>query len=213
MIEGAIFDMDGTLLESMHMWKDLSNLYLKHVGIEVTEPLPKYKDGLSYYGTLTSNIKRYLPDMSDDEIIKKCREYIGYFYRYEVQPKKGAVEFLKKLKAMGVKICMATATDRETLEPALKRLDMLQYFSEIFTCAHYGVGKDKPDIFEISLEHLGTKKENTYIFEDAVYAIRTAKKANFPVAAVYDVNEPAQEEIRALSDIYMTDYEEFFKHI
>jgi len=212
MIKGAIFDMDGTLLDSMHMWNDLSKYYLTYKGYEVKENLPKYTDGLNYYETLCGNIRKYIPTMSDEEIIKEAHKYIGHFYKYEVKPKEGAVEFLEKLYNMGVKMCLATATNYFILEPALKRLDMLKYFSKVFTTKEIGVGKEKPLIFDISLEHLGTNKEDTYIFEDALYAIKTAKNNGYKVCAIYDKNEKEQDEIKALSDIYVTDYEDFFKN-
>ena len=214
MIKGAIFDMDGTLLESMHMWNNLSKYYLTYKGYEVKENLPKYTNGLNYYETLCGNIRKYIKDMTDEEIIKEAHAYIGEFYKNQVMPKKGAVEFLEKLHSMGVKICMATATSYFLLEPALIRLDMLKYFSKIYTTREVGIGKESPLIFNKSLEHLGTNKEDTYIFEDALYAIKTAKDDGFKVCAIYDKNETEHNEIKALSDIYIEeDYEDFFKFI
>lgn len=213
MIKGAIFDMDGTLLDSMYYWNNLAEIFVKSLGVEVKEPMPKYIEGKTYRETIVENVRKYFPDMSYEDIIEGCFEHIKVLYRTEIQPKKGAVEFLQKLQSMGVRICMATATDKEFLIPALERLDMMKYFERITTCSEVGIGKSDPLIFRDCLEFLGTEKEYTYIFEDALYAIKTAKADNFKVCGIYDENEKEQDEIKALSDIYVTDYEEFWENI
>ena len=102
-----------------------------------------------------------------------------------------------------MKLCLATATDRCLVEAALERCGVLSHFGEIFTCNAVGHGKDEPHIFEAALRFLGTRKPETIVFDDALYAIRTAKEAGFPVAAVYDRHEKAQDQIRALADVYL----------
>ena len=89
------------------------------------------------------------------------------------------------------------------VEAALERCGVLSCFGEIFTCNEVGHGKDEPDIFEEALRFLGTEKAETVVFDDALYAVRTAKEAGFPVAAVYDSHEKAQDQIRMLADVYL----------
>jgi HAD superfamily hydrolase (TIGR01509 family) len=89
------------------------------------------------------------------------------------------------------------------VEAGLDRCGVLSCFGEIFTCNEVGHGKDEPDIFEAALRFLGTRREETLVFDDALYAVRTAKEAEFPVAAVYDSHEKEQDKVRLLADIYL----------
>ena len=138
-----------------------------------------------------------------DEIMNGVNVMLEQYYRFEVPLKPGVAELLAWLQKNGVKLCVATATDRYLVEAALERCGVLSYFESIFTCGEVGHGKDEPHIFEEALRFLGTKKSETVVFDDALYAVRTAKGVNFPVVAVYDVHEKAQNEIRELSSIYL----------
>ena len=101
-------------------------------------------------------------------------------------------------------MCLATATDRATLEKILKRLNIEKYFSKIFTSGEVGVGKQEPLIYNLALEYLGTPKDSTYVFEDAIYAMRTAYTNGFNVVGVYDKNVYATEdEVKSLCHIYL----------
>jgi HAD superfamily hydrolase (TIGR01509 family) len=111
---------------------------------------------------------------------------------------------LERLSRKGVKMCLATATDRESVEFVLKKLGIDKYFSKIFTSSEVGVGKREPLIYELALEYLGTPKDETYVFEDAYYAMKTAHNAGFKVAGVYDVNvTQTVDEIKSLCDCYI----------
>ena len=112
------------------------------------------------------------------------------------------------MKKQGVKICLATATDRYQVEAALKRCCMEHFFSEIFTCTDVGHGKDEPVIFRKAMDYLGTTRANTVVFEDAYHAAKTAKADGFVTVAVYDSHEEKQKELQALSDFYFENYTE-----
>ena len=118
---------------------------------------------------------------------------------------------LEWLRGNGVKLCIATATDRNLVEGALERCGVLHYFDGLFTCSEVGHGKDEPHIFEAALRFLGTPKAETAVFDDALYAVRTAKEAGFLVAAVYDSHEKARDEVRLLSDLYLEDLTQVYK--
>ena len=142
---------------------------------------------------------------SIDEIMDGVNAMLERYYRFEVPLKPGVAELLERLRQDGVKLCIATATDRHLVEAALDRCGVLSCFGAIFTCNEVGHGKDEPDIFEEALRFLGTEKAETVVFDDALYAVRTAKEAGFPVAAVYDSHERSQAEVRARSDLYLED--------
>ena len=129
---------------------------------------------------------------------------MGEKYDTVVNVKDGAREMLEELYERGVKMCLATATDREQVEAILKRLGIEKYFSRIFTTSEVGVGKSSPRIYEIALEYLGTPKDETYVFEDAYYALKTAYENGFRTVGVYDKNVfVSEDEIRALSHYYI----------
>jgi len=127
------------------------------------------------------------------------------FYFNAAALKPGVVAFLEALKARGVKMCVATATDRYLIEASLSRVGIDKYFERIFTCNEERTSKSSPDIFIRAAKFLGTDVGETVVVEDASHAIRSAKSAGFKVMAVFDQSAAAhQEEIRAMSDYYYT---------
>ena len=204
-IRGAIFDVDGTLLDSMFIWDTIGETYLRSIGYEPREKLNEVFKNMSLFQAARYYRTEYGVTLSIDEIMNGVNAMLERYYRFEVSLKPGVAELLAQLQASGVKLCIATATDRYLVEAALERCGVLSCFGEIFTCNEVGHGKDEPDIFEAALRFLGTRREETLVFDDALYAVRTAKEAGFLVAAVYDSHERSQAEVRARSDLYLED--------
>lgn len=202
-IRGAIFDVDGTLLDSMFIWDTIGETYLRSIGYQPKENLNETFKNMSLHQAARYYQTEYGVTRSIDEIIDGVNAMLERYYRFEVPLKPGVAELLERLRQNGVKLCIATATDRHLVEAALDRCGVLSCFGEIFTCNEVGHGKDEPDIFEEALRFLGTEKAETVVFDDALYAVRTAKEAGFPVAAVYDSHEKAQDQIRMLADVYL----------
>ena len=206
MIKGAIFDLDGTLLDSMSIWDTVGEDYLRSLGIEPREDLSEtfktftLEESAEYYRT------HYGVALSVEEIVDGVNAMIEDFYRNTVPLKKGVSEFLEGLSKGGVRMCVATVTDKYLAEAALSRLQVRQYFGEIFTTADIGCGKNDPKIYRTALAYLGTEKSETLVFEDAHHALMTAKNDGFPVAAVYDKHESRQTEMKANGDYYITNY-------
>ena len=204
-IRGAIFDVDGTLLDSMFIWDTIGETYLRSIGYQPKENLNETFKNMSLHQAARYYQTEYGVTRSIDEIMDGVNAMLERYYRFEVPLKPGVAELLERLRQNGVKLCIATATDRHLVEAALDRCGVLSCFGEIFTCNEVGHGKDEPDIFEEALRFLGTRREETLVFDDALYAVRTAKEAGFPVAAVYDSHERSQAEVRARSDLYLED--------
>ena len=204
-IRGAIFDVDGTLLDSMFIWDTIGEAYLRSIGYQPKENLNETFKNMSLHQAARYYQTEYGVTRSIDEIMDGVNAMLERYYRFEVPLKPGVAELLERLQQDGVKLCIATATDRHLVEAALDRCGVLSCFGEIFTCDEVGHGKDEPDIFEAALRFLGTRREETLVFDDALYAVRTAKEAGFPVAAVYDSHERSQAEVRARSDLYLED--------
>lgn len=207
-IDGAIFDLDGTLLDSMFIWDTIGEEYLRSRGIEPHENLnEKFKDMSLYQAACYYQTEYGLAD-STDVIMAGVNDMIQHFYTDKVLPKTGVPAFLAELKKRRVKMCVATATDRHLVEAALSRTGLLSYFGEIFTCSFVGHGKDEPDIYHAAHRFLQTPKSSTWIFEDALYAIRTAKSAGYRVIGVFDRSAGHADEIRALADRNIRSFEE-----
>ena len=206
MIKGAIFDLDGTLLDSMSIWDTIGEDYLHSLGIEPRENLAEtfktftLEESAEYYRT------HYGVNLSVEEIVNCVNGMIEDFYRNTVPLKKGVFEFLAGLSEKGVKMCIATVTDKYLAEAALTRLKVRQYFGEIFTTAEVGCGKNDPMIYRTALAYLETEKSETLVFEDALHALMTAKNDGFTVVAVYDVHEENQAELKAVADRYIANF-------
>ena len=206
MIKGAIFDLDGTLLDSMFIWDTIGEEYLRSLGKEPHEDLKETFMTLTLEEAAVYYREHYGVTLSVGEIVDGVNSMVEETYRTKVTLKPGISEYLAWLKENGVRMCVATVTDRYLVEETLDRLGVRHYFSEIFTCAEVGFGKDKPIIYQKALEHLGTEKSDTYVFEDLPFALNTAKTDGFPTVGVYDRHEVHQDELKGLADYYVLDF-------
>ena len=211
-LQSAIFDMDGTLLDSMFIWDDLGPGMLRAQGITPEADLPEKLKVLTLRQGAAYCKERYALPQSVEEIVSLIEGRVEKFYKEEVQAKPGVAKFLSLLKMEGVWMYVATATDRHLAQAALRHAGIDGYFRGMITCQDVGAGKDSPEIYERAMRRLQSNKKDTVVFEDAFHAIQTAKAAGFRVAAVYDASEEAhQEEIRGLADYYIRSFEEMFE--
>ena len=214
MLKGAIFDFDGTLFDSMFIWDTAGEVYLRSIGIEPREDLQKVLKPMSLLQSAQYIRECYQIPLTVEEIMDGVNRTVEGFYFHTVQPKEGVVAFLEQMKKQGVRMCIATATDRYQVEAALKRCGMESFFSEIFTCTDVGHGKDEPIIFQKAMDYLGTTKANTVVFEDAYHAAKTAKADDFITVAVFDSHETKQVELHSVSDCFIENFtqtEHFWK--
>ena len=209
MLKGAIFDLDGTLVDSMFIWDTFGEDYLKSFGIEPKENLAEVFKTFTLEQAAEYYRNHYDIKLSVKEITEGINNMVSEIYRTKVVLKPGIDDFLKRLRSAGVKMCVATVTEKTVAKEVLKRLKIDEYFSEIFTCAEVGFSKENPEIYRQALKHLGTEKNETIVFEDVFHALKTAKDDGFKVAAVYDSHESEQEKMKAISDCYISDFETF----
>lgn len=212
-LQSAIFDMDGTLLDSMFIWNDLGARTLRSLGIEPEPDLGEKLKVLTVRQGAAYCKDAYHMTQSVDEIVALIEAQVEDFYTHQVQAKAGVVKFLSLLKMEGVWMYVATATDRHLAEAALRHAGIDGYFRGILTSADVPKGKEEsPEIYERAMRRLQSNKKDTVVFEDALHAVRTAKAAGFRVAVVYDpAAEDDQAELRQLGDYYIRSFEEMFE--
>lgn len=206
MIQGIIFDFDGTLFDSMFIWNTAGEVYLRSIGKEPEADLQKVLKPMSLLQSAQYIREKYQIPLSVEEIMDGVNRTVEDFYFHTVEPKPGVIAFLEELYRRNIKMCIATATDRYQVEAALQRCEMHHFFSEIFTCTEVGSGKDRPDIFCKAMEHLQTDRSTTAVVEDAYHAVYTAKQDRFYVVGVHDSHESRKPELLQLVDAYLADY-------
>lgn len=207
-ITGAIFDFDGTLFDSMHVWKGIRYKFFEWIGVEMTEEDKKLFEGLFLRESFMLAIDRFNLNLTYEELLSKLFDYIKSRYLTETEPKNDIIAFLEKLKAKGVKMGIATATGEPALLAVLEKYNMAHYFSAIYSTYTVGASKTEPKVYDVVLDELGTSKEATWVFEDALYAAKTAKANGYNVVGIYDKSEPKQDELKALVDFYIYNYSE-----
>jgi thiamine-phosphate pyrophosphorylase len=208
--KGLIFDLDGTLLDSMAVWDNLGEEYLTGKGVknipQNLKEILKPKSLLEAAEYFIENINLNLPH---EQIVDEINLMIEEKYKFHFNAKDGVLDFLENNKHL--KMCIATATDKHLVEHALKRLEIDQYFDFIITSREVGNGKQQsPDIFINAAEKLGLAIDEVVVFEDALHAIITAKSAGFYTVGVYEsAFEDDHEEIKQIADSFIDNLNNF----
>ncbi|HCS10537.1 MAG TPA: HAD family phosphatase [Clostridiales bacterium] len=204
-----IFDLDGTLLDSMGAWRDLGKDYLLQKGINPPDNLNEIIAAMSMLESAAYFQEAFKIELSAEEIIKEVKMLIEYKYRHEFELKPYVKEYLEKLENENTVMCIATATPLKLAKAALERNDIIKYFSFIISCDEVGVGKNNPDIFILAANKLNAKPSEIAVYEDADFALITAKEEGFYTIGVYDdyfKNE--RKDIELISDIYIESFKE-----
>lgn len=210
MIKGAIFDVDGTILDTMPMWDGVGALYLKKKGIEARPDLSEALFKMTVTEGASYMKETYKLEESVKEIIDGTMEAARVFYEEEAPLKAGVRETLQILEENHVSMAVATASDIGCIKKAFERLGISKYFKHMVSCEEFGVGKEDPIVFYKTVELLGTPIEDTYVFEDALHAIETAKKVGFRTVGIYDDSSKKQwQQIQKTADISVNSLEEF----
>lgn len=208
-IEAVIFDLDGTLVDSMWMWEAIDVEYLGKFGISMPEDLQTCIEGMSFSETAVYFKERFDIPEPLEEIKKAWNQMAWDKYAYEVPFKKGAMEFLKYLKKKGIKTGIATSNSKELVETVIGRYGAEDFFDSIHTACEVPKGKPAPDIYELVASELQVEPKNCLVFEDVVQGIMAGKNAGMKVCSVYDdFSKDMDEKKRELSDYYIHSYEE-----
>ena len=210
MIKGAIFDADGTLLNSMPIWENLGELYLKSLGIEAKKGLGDVLFTMSMEQGAEYMIKEYHLELTAQQVMDGVNKEIEEYYAKRVPLKEGVRAFLEGFREQHIPMVVATTGDRKNLEAALNRLKVRNLFEGILTCTELETDKNKPDIYLTAALQMDCDPEEVLVFEDAYHAIRTAKKAGFLTVAVYDrANDRKLGKIWNTADVYLPEFDDF----
>ena len=205
-VKGAIFDMDGTLIESLFFWER----FWKSVG-ERCFGDKNFKPNISLEKKLRTSIYPVSLRIIAEEykipvepFVADYMQYLDDFYRYEVWAKTGAKEFLSDLRRQGMAICVASASPTNQLEVALNAVGLRSLVDSLHSCSDVGVGKESPKVFLKAAESMGLSPSEVCVFEDSFLALETAKSAGFHTVGVYDQYSYEQDRLRAASEIYLS---------
>lgn len=211
-IKGAIFDLDGTLIDSLNIWMQIDIDYLKEIGhtedIDFVQ-LKKEINHLSFRDTAKYFKETFNISDSIDEISLRWHNMAFDSYKNKVKLKEGAKEFLESLKDSGIKIGLATSNSIELAKVSLESNGIYDLFENITITGEVSRGKDFPDVYLLAAQKLGLKAEECIVFEDILAAVEGAKKGNFKVTAIYDESSKLNtEKIKDKADFYIESYSE-----
>ncbi len=209
--KAILFDLDGTLVDSMWMWHEIDVEYLGRFGYDCPPELQKVIEGMSFTETAVYFKERFrIPD-SLEQIKQAWIDMSIEKYRMEVPLKKGARRFLEYLRQSGIRAGIATSNGRDMVDAVLEALEITSFFQVIITACEVAAGKPAPDIYLKVAADLGAKPEECMVFEDVPAGIQAGKAAGMEVCAVEDAfSLHMKEEKRQLADYYIEDYEELF---
>lgn len=208
-IKAVIFDLDGTLVDSMWMWREIDIEYLAQFSLSMPEDLQACIEGMSFSETACYFKERFSLPVSLEEIKTEWNRMAWDKYAYEVPFKQGAMDFLQYLKKQGIKTGIATSNSVELVKAVLERHNAGGFFDSIHTACEVKKGKPAPDIYELVAAELQVQPEECLVFEDVVQGIMAGKNAGMRVCSVYDdFSKEADEKKRELSDYYIHSFED-----
>ena len=208
-IKACIFDLDGTLVDSMWMWPDIDREYLNRFEIEYDDNLKNEIDGISFHETAVYFKNKFGISDSVEKICKDWEEMAYDKYKYEVKEKPGCKKFLEHLRSKGIRMGIATSNNRSMVDVVLESLDMKDFFEVITTSDEVKRGKPAPDVYLTTANLLNVEPKNCLVFEDVVAGIMAGKSAGMRVCAIEDdFTKEVRQKKKELSDYYIVDYSE-----
>lgn len=212
--KAVIFDLDGTLIDSMWMWESIDIEYLGRFGIAYEKDIQEQIEGMSFSETAIYFKERFqIPHTLEQ--MKNDWDSLAYEkYKNEVPLKKGALAFLNYLKQNGIKMGIATSNSKTLVKVVLEKHQIEPYFGSIHTACEVEKGKPAPDIYLLVAKELGVKPKECLVFEDVPQGIMAGKNAGMTTCAVEDPFSAEQREVKKeIADYYIESYEEILQNI
>lgn len=203
-MKGILFDLDGTLIDSMKVWESLDKQFVESRGLEYdpksTEELKAIglNDAPAYFNEF------YNMNVNLDDMLEFMYATLDDYYSNKFPLKEGVYDKLVELSELGIKMCITTATESSLAMKAVDRLKLGEFMEFVLTPDRAKCEKGDLRFFEIAVETLGTKPENTYVFDDALYALENAKELGLiPVGVEDSSTEAERNDIIEISEIYL----------
>ena len=207
-IKAAIFDADGTLLDSMGQWNLVPYKYVKSLGVAADENIAEKLFTMTISEAAEFIIDEYELSVTVEEAVEGMDATIREFYKNDVKLKDGAGELLEFFKSRGIPMVIGTLTDRDCIEVGLERTGISAYFDRIYTSTEVGKSKEKPDLFIQAMEFMESSPDETIVFEDGLYSLRTAATLGMKTVGIFDeVSLSNQKELKELADLYVDEGE------
>ena len=209
--KGAIFDLDGTVLNSMGLWQKVDELFFTSRNMPIPDGYIQAISPLGTYNAAVYTKNTYNIKESIEEIIEEWRITAQKEYSENVKLKNNAKEYIRSLKENGVKLCVATASDVEMFRDCLIKNEIFDCFDFFITVNEVGKGKGEPDIYLKAAEKMEVKPCECMVFEDILTGISSAKKGGFYTVAMYDESSKRDaEKIKKIADKFIFDFKEMF---
>lgn len=210
-IKAVIFDLDGTLVDSMWMWRDIDIEFLGKYGLEFPEDLQGEIEGMSFSETAVYFKERFHLEQSLEAIKEEWNRMARDKYRTQVPLKEGTLKFLDYLKKQRIKAGIATSNSRELVSVVIDKYKIGGYFHSIRTSCEVEKGKPSPDIYHLVAGDLGVAGKDCLVFEDVIQGIMAGKNAGMKVCAVYDrYSGEDTDQKKGLADYYIESFLELF---
>ena len=207
--KGAIFDLDGTLIDSMGVWETIDIKFLEKRNITMPNDYIEKINSMSFEEVAKYTIKRFNLNESVESLIKEWNDMVVYEYSNNIKLKPKVKEYLIKLKENNIKIGLATSSPKELYEPVLKNNKIYDYFDTFTSVEDIKRDKNYPDIYLYTAKKLGLKPNECIGFEDILISVNTLKKADFNAVGVYDkYSHKDIDKIKAVCDKFIYSFEE-----
>ncbi len=209
-IEAVIFDMDGTLIDSMWIWPSIDEDFFKKYNLVEPQNFHEDIEGMSYTEVVHFFLEVF-PTLTQtpQQIMDEWTEMAHERYINQAPLKEGVYEFILEMKRQGKKIGIATSNGRTLVEDTLKALGVTEYFDVVRTACEAGKGKPAPDVYLLVAEEMGISPKHCLVFEDVPMGILAGKNAGMKVCAVDDEFSRIQEEKKkSLADYYIYGYDD-----
>lgn len=207
--KAAIFDLDGTLLNSMDVWEQIDILFLQKRGLPVPTNYATEICSRNFAEAAQYTIDLFKLSEKAEDMVKEWGEMAAYEYAHNVELMPHALEYILKLKEMGVKLAVATGLPEKLYLPSLKNNGVLDLFDVCCSTDEVKRGKEYPDVFQLAAQKLGVRPEQCLVFDDVLPAVRSAKQAGMFVCGVYDkYSAHHRTEIEQIGDRYLIDFKD-----
>ena len=209
-VKAYIFDLDGTLVDSMtNGWIKMLKEFLESRNVSFSPEIIKRVITLGLYGVAEDFKARYAFTETVEEIVTQFRNSLRVKYETVIPQKPNVRETLVALKERGKSLNVLTASPHEFLDPAVKRLHLLELFDNVWSIEDYPITKADPLIYKMAAERLGLREEDCVMVDDSIGAIKSAKQAGMKTIGVYDDFSAVYEaEMRETADMYVHDFKE-----